>query len=210
MASNYDNAAWFYDSLAKLVYGKALIKAQVYLLQFIRPNANILIVGGGTGWILEELTRIYPSGMQITYAEVSAKMTALSRKRNIGNNKVTFINDAMENIDLSADFNVVITPFLFDNFTEETLQTVFYRINSLLKKDGIWLNTDFQLTGKWWQSLLLNSMILFFRLSCNIEASRLPDIERQFEQSGYRVISSKTFFGDFIISKAYSNGVLES
>ncbi len=55
MAANYNNSAWFYDSLAGLVYGKALVKAQVYLLQYIPADSNILIVGGGTGWILMNL-----------------------------------------------------------------------------------------------------------------------------------------------------------
>ena len=58
-------------------------------------------------------------------------------------------------------FDVVITPFLFDNFTEQTTQKVFSHINQLLKRNGTWLNVDFQLTGKWWQNILLKSMFLF-------------------------------------------------
>jgi len=203
MASNYDNAAWFYDGLSRLVYGKALIKAQVYLLQYIQPNDNILIVGGGTGWILEEIAHIYPEGLTITYAEVSAKMTALSKKRNCGSNHVTFINNAIENVALSANFDVVITPFLFDNFTEQTLQKVFSHLNVLLKPTGLWLNTDFQLTGKWWQRLYLKSMLLFFRILCAIESKNIIPIDTYFVKAGYNAISSKTFFSEFIISKAY-------
>jgi len=203
MAANYNNSAWFYDRLSRVVYGRALVNAQVYLLQYIEPNSNILIVGGGTGWILEELSRVYPSGLNITYIEVSAKMTALSKKRNVGGNRVTFINDAIENIVLPADFDVVITPFLFDNFAEQTMQKVFNHINGLLKPTGLWLNTDFQLTGKWWQNGLLKSMFLFFKAWCGIEASKLPGIEKQFEENGYKTIAQKTFFGDFVISKVY-------
>jgi len=203
VASNYDNAAWFYDSLARLIYGKALIKAQVYLLQYIQPNTNILIVGGGTGWILEELTKIHPSGLTIVYVEISAKMTALSQKRNTGDNQVTFVNDAIENVNLSANFDAVITPFLFDNFTEQTLQKVFNHINTQLKPNGIWLNSDFQLTGKWWQKALLRSMILFFRALCRIESNHIHAIEPYFIQNGYSVITAKTFFGEFIVSKVY-------
>jgi ubiquinone/menaquinone biosynthesis C-methylase UbiE len=203
VASNYDNAAWFYDSLARLIYGKALINAQVYLLQYIQPNTNILIVGGGTGWILEELTKIHPSGLTMTYIEISAKMTALSQKRNTGDNQITFVNDAIENINLPADFDVVITPFLFDNFTEQTLQKVFSHINTLLKPNAIWLNTDFQLTGKWWQKGLLRSMILFFKVLCRIESDQIHAIEPYFIQNGYSVIGAKTFFGEFIVSKVY-------
>ena len=203
MSANYNNSAWFYDGLARLVYGRALINAQVYLLHQIPADSNVLIVGGGTGWILEELTRIHPKGLSITYVEVAPAMMALSKKRNTGDNKVTFINDAIENVALTADFDVVVTPFLFDNFVEENLHKVFNSINILLKKDGLWLNCDFQLTGKWWQWVMLKSMFIFFRLICNIEASKLPRIRECFERDGFTAIVQKNFFGDFIGAGVY-------
>src|ERR1700744_542206 len=97
MAANYDNSAWFYDRLSRLVYGKALIRSQIYLLKHIPKNSNILIAGGGTGWILEEIVKIHPSGLTITYVEVSANMMDLSKKRNVQSNKVTFIYEPVEN-----------------------------------------------------------------------------------------------------------------
>jgi len=203
MAANYDNSAWFYDRLSRLVYGKALVRSQVYLLKHIPANSNILIAGGGTGWILEEMRKVHPSGLSITYVEISANMMALSKKRNIGGNKVTFINEPVENIEAGTVYDLVFTPFLFDNFTQATLQQVFALIHSRLKPNGIWLNTDFRPTGKWWHTFLLKSMIIFFRLICGIEAKKLPDIERQFAQHQYQVIDQKSFFGEFILSTAY-------
>ena len=203
MAANFNNSAWFYDPLSRVVYGKALVNAQSWLLNSIPKKANILIVGGGTGWILEEITRIHPDDLTITYVEIAANMIALSEKRITGNNEVFFINNAIENVVLPADFDVVITPFLFDNFTEETLQRVFCHIHKLLKPGGLWLNVDFQLTGKWWQNILLKTMFIFFRLICGIEASKLPAIEQRFKEKGYKTIAQKTFFGDFILSTAY-------
>ncbi|MGZ3872508.1 MAG: class I SAM-dependent methyltransferase [Mucilaginibacter sp.] len=211
MPANYNNSAWFYDPLARVVYGRALVDAQVYLLQFVPANANVLIVGGGTGWILEELAKIQPSGLQITYVEVAADMMARSKKRQTGSNKVLFIHDAVENIKPGQKFDAVITPFLFDNFTRQTMQKVFNHIHLLLKPGGIWLNADFQLTGKWWQPLLLKSMFVFFKLLCKIEASRLPDIKAQFETDGYQPVEQKTFFGEFIVAEVYryyANGIL--
>jgi len=203
MAANYNNSAWFYDGLSRLVYGRALVNAQVYLLQQVPANTNVLIIGGGTGWILEELTKIHPAGLQITYVEIAPNMIALSEKRNTGTNQVTFINDAIENVALSAGFDIVITPFLLDNFTESTLNKVFAHISSLLKKDGLWLNASFQLTGKWWQQVLLKTMFIFFRITCGIEASKLPGIATCFEMNGYKLITEQPFFGDFIGSKVY-------
>jgi ubiquinone/menaquinone biosynthesis C-methylase UbiE len=203
MASNYNNTAWFYDRLSRIVYGRALVDAQVYLLQYVPANAAVLIAGGGTGWILEELAKIHSSGLQITYVEVAADMMARSEKRRTGGNKVTFINDAVENVNPATKFDVVLTPFLFDNFTEQTTQSVFNHLHQLLKPGGIWLVADFQLTGKWWQNVLLRSMLLFFKVICNIESSQLPDVKAQFIREGYKVVAEKTFFGEFVGTWVY-------
>jgi len=203
MAANYNNSAWFYDGLSRLVYGHALIDAQVYLLQFVPANSSVLIVGGGTGWILEELTKINPSGLRITYIEIAADMMARSRQRHTGLNEVYFINDAIENSSLNAKFDVVITPFLFDNFTAATTQKVFNHIHQVLKPGAIWLNADFQLTGKWWQNVLLKSMFLFFRVLCDVEASELPDVEGQFRLFEYNAVDERSFYGDFIMARVY-------
>jgi ubiquinone/menaquinone biosynthesis C-methylase UbiE len=208
MASNYDNSASFYDSLARAVYGKSLLNAQIFLLQFVPPGSSILIVGGGTGWILEELARSHPAGLRITYVEISAKMMALSQKRDTGKNEVLYLNSAVEDAELSGNFDVVITPFLFDNFTEATLQKVFTCLHQQLKPNGLWLNADFQLTGKWWQNVMLKTMFVFFKLLCGIEASVLPAIEEQFTQQNYTVIEQKTFFGDFVVSKVYRKTIV--
>jgi len=205
MSANYNNSAWFYDRLSKLIYGKALIRAQVFLLDGIPANSSVLIVGGGTGWILEEIAKVHRSGLKITYVEVAANMIALSLKRNPGNNEVAFINEAVENVNLTSDYDVVITPFLFDNFTEENLQKIFTHIHHSLKPGGLWLNTDFHMTGKWWQKVLLKSMLSFFRIICRIEASKLPDIEKCFSGYGYQIIRQKTFYGQFILSTVYKN-----
>ena len=203
MASNYDNSAWFYDSLSRLVFGWALINAQVYLLKYIPPNTHILIAGGGTGWILEEITRIHPAGLHITYVEISAKMLARSKKRNYAENSVNFINQPVERIDTNHQFDIILTAFLFDNFSAKTTQKVFGHLTPLLKKEGLWLNTDFQLTGKWWQNVLTRSMLLFFKVLCKIESRVLPDIEKSFEINGYKATHHKTFFNGFISSNVY-------
>jgi ubiquinone/menaquinone biosynthesis C-methylase UbiE len=203
MAANYDNSAWFYDRLSRVVYGRALIRSQIYLLGHIPEGSKVLIVGGGTGWILEEIARLQQSGLKITYVEISAKMMALSRRRNAGDNDVIYVNDAVENAQLKDEYDVVITPFLFDNFTEETLQKVFAHIHAALKPGASWLNADFYISGKWWQRILLPAMLLFFRIICGIEAKKLPDIDGVFERYQYKILQQRSFFGDFIVARVY-------
>jgi ubiquinone/menaquinone biosynthesis C-methylase UbiE len=203
MAANYNNSAWFYDTLARIVYGKALVNAQVYLLKHIPANSKVLIAGGGTGWILEELTRIHPSGLQITYVEIAPNMMAQSQKRNSGNNRVIFINEAIEKITLPAGFDAALTPFLLDNFTQENFNIIFKSINVLLKPNALWLNASFQLTGKWWQQVMLKTMFVFFKVICGIEASKLPKITDVFQENNYKLIDQESFFGEFIGASVY-------
>lgn len=203
MPANFNNSAWFYDRLSRVVYGRALINAQRFLLQYIPANANVLIVGGGTGWILEEIAKIHPSGLAITYVEIAEKMMLLSKKQYAGDNQVVFINEAVENADLKTSFDIVITPFLLDNFTEAGLQKIFNSMHRLLRPGGRWLNSSFQLTGKWWQAVLLKSMFLFFRIVCGVEASKLPGIESQFNRRAYRLLKQQTFFNEFVLSTVY-------
>jgi ubiquinone/menaquinone biosynthesis C-methylase UbiE len=202
MPGNYNNSALFYDSLSRLVYGDTLVKAQIHFLTHIPTYAKVLIIGGGTGRILEEITKLHPSGLNITYVEISERMVALSRKREIGDNTIVFINQAVENVSL-PQHDVVITPFLFDNYKETNLHATFKYIDSMLKSGGLWLNTDFQLTGKWWQYVLLKSMLLFFKVLCGVESWRLPDVAKQFSDSGYHLKQKETFFKEFVVSTIY-------
>lgn len=82
MNNNYDKLANHYDTLSRLVFFKSQVNSQINQLQYIQENSHVLIVGGGTGWILEELAKVYTNGLKIVYVEISAKMIALSQKRN--------------------------------------------------------------------------------------------------------------------------------
>jgi ubiquinone/menaquinone biosynthesis C-methylase UbiE len=55
---NFDFIAPYYDFLSKLIFGKRLRIAQTSLLSKIPRHQRILLVGGGTGWILPELLQI--------------------------------------------------------------------------------------------------------------------------------------------------------
>jgi ubiquinone/menaquinone biosynthesis C-methylase UbiE len=203
LPSNYDNAAWFYDRLSRAIYGNTLIKAQTHFLHLIPANAKVLIVGGGTGWILEEIAKTHPSGLRITYVELSEKMMALAKQRNAGGNDVIYINAPVEQADLQPDFDIVITPFLLDSLSPASFDVVFNQLHNLLKPSGLWLNTDFQLTGKWWQPVLLKSMYLFFRLIGCVENVDLPLIKQKFLGYGYQAAEEQFFYGQFIASTVY-------
>ena len=203
MKYNYDTVAAWYDRLQRLVFGDALVNAQLYLLQAIPQGAHILIAGGGTGAILEEITRLHPGGLTITFADTSEKMTALARNRNTGDNKVTFFAAPVETVLVNEQYDVVLTPFLFDNFTDEVMKHTFSMMDQHLTKGGIWLYCDFVNSKLMWQRLLLKSMYLFFRLMSGVKASHLPDAEGCFKQHNYTVTARQYFYKGFVTAVVF-------
>ncbi len=205
MNRSYNLIAPIYDTIAALIFGTALRKAQIHFLPFLSSNANILIAGGGTGWILEEIVAIHPQGLCIDYVDVSAKMIAIAKQRNIGNNKVNFIHQSIFSFTGNQLYDVIITPFFFDNFKEETVQQAFVILHQQLKGNGLWLYTDFRINhaSPLWQKALLFLMYKFFRIAANIEAERLPNVASCFSQHPYQRVEAQTFFHHFISTTLY-------
>ena len=205
MATNYDKIAKVYDMLSRTVFGKSIVKAQTGLLTYIPAHSHVLLVGGGTGWILEEITKLHPTGLTIDYVESSAQMIALSEKKNCGDNIVNFINLPIENYNHTGQYEVILTPFLFDNFKPDKTRAIFNGLNAMLKNKGLWLYADFvynENDGAVWQKVLLKVMYTFFRVTCNIETDTIENMEPHFIPE-YKKIFQNEFYGGFIKSVAY-------
>ena len=205
MSPDFNNVARPYDFISRLVFGNALVDAQVSLLGHIPEKSSILIVGGGTGWILEEISKRHPEGLQIVYVEVSGKMIELSGKRDTRQNNVSFIHKPVEEYESDKLFDVIITPFFFDLFLKSDVTTLFSHIDKSLKTGGSWLYTDFvppKYQTKLWQKVLLKSMYLFFGLLSKVEARSLVDMDNYFEIN-YLLVSENWFYGKFIRSNIY-------
>ena len=209
MKRSYDLIVPFYDKLVKLIYGNALRNAQTLYLPLIPASSSILIAGGGTGWILEEITKIHQQGLRIDYIDISAKMIDEASKKFVGKNQVRFISQSVLTWQTDMVYDVIITPFFFDNFSEENVRKAFNLLHAPLKENGLWFYTDFQVShnSAYWQKALLFTMYTFFRLAANIEATKLPDVNSQFSLYKYEPIKTTTFFHHFIITTVYKKPV---
>lgn len=206
MLNNYDRIAANYDRLSRLIFGKSIVRAQQALLPFITSHARVLIVGGGTGWILEEIARLYPSGLAIDYVEISSNMLDLARKRDFKGNRITFVHTGIEDYAAPVKYDVIMTPFLFDNFSRERAHEVFEKLDKILKSGALWLFTDFHIDknlNRIWQKALLQSMYIFFKKISHVEADQLPDMPRHFANNDYYLAFETFYFGRFIRSAAY-------
>lgn len=203
--SGFDRAAWFYDALAQLVFGSAIGRSQSYFLNEIPAGARVLLIGGGSGKLLQALLR-HTACSHILYLEASPKMLAQARQRvepelRQQATQVEFRLGTEAALHPSEQFNVIITPFLLDLFRPSRVAGMVQQLRKSLQPEGCWLHTDFSYTSThtvFWQKLLMRLMYRFFRLLCRIEASSLPDFDEIFRKAGLEKQQQKTFFRGMI------------
>ena len=200
--NGFDRLAPMYDCLVRIVFGQSMVEAQTAFLHVVEQGSQVLILGGGTGWILVELLNRQPE-CEVWYVESSSRMIDIARKKcNHHHHRVYFILGTEQSVP-SRQFDVVIMNFFLDLFTEEHIIHLLENVKRHTVLSGVWLITDFEHQGKWWQSQLLKAMILFFRVVCTIEARVLPDIKTILASTGVRQRRGSSFFHGFITSGVY-------
>ncbi len=204
MNKGYDNASLFYDRLSAIIFGKQLLEAQVHYLHLIPANAKVLIVGGGSGWILHAIDKVHTCDLLITYVDASPKMTAIARNSYDGNNLVDFIPEDILEVEIAGKYDVIITPFFFDNFKEKEAAEILERLNTMLSNEGLWLYTDFRDNKVIVHRLLLRCMYLFFAVLCGVKANKLPDMHHLFLKYGYSMKDERLLINGFVESRVWT------
>jgi ubiquinone/menaquinone biosynthesis C-methylase UbiE len=197
MATNFNFVAPIYDCLVRLVFGKKLWEAQRAHLSIIKPNDHVLIIGGGTGRILDWLHK----DCHITYVEPSSQMMKRAKKRR----QATFIQTDFASFSSKERFDVIVCPFVLDVFPSEQLGPVIKKIKDLLKPDGHLVVTDFKETDVWHHRLLLRLMFVFFSITTNLKTQKLAPIQTQVLNASFDRIKSASFKNGLIFSDLYKN-----
>ena len=206
----FDLIASTYDRLARLVYGQAIVKAQRAFLGEIPVGSRVLVIGGGTGWVLGEImAHAHPA--HICYVDASAKMIELAQTFSLqhippNTTGIDFLHGTEQSLGEFPPFDVIITFFFLDMFESKRLGEVMVGLKEKLKVEGKWLFADFQVPRNAFRpiaSAMIWGMYRFFRLIANIEAKRLPDFEGGFKRIGLVKQAEKHFFQGMITTKIY-------
>jgi 2-polyprenyl-3-methyl-5-hydroxy-6-metoxy-1,4-benzoquinol methylase len=201
LKSNYKYIAWIYDWLAKLVFGNKLELAKKALLAEIPNGAKILIVGGGTGSIIEYLAAL-DKELKLDFVEQSKYMIDYAQKRNTNSLSIKFYNQSILDSKLDG-YDVVITNFFFDQFKEEEALNMLQHIKSRLNPNGVIFFSDFINSSHPWDKFVTWFMFAFFKLTTAISAKTLPPFNLIFAKLGLSEKSSKKI-GRNIITTIYS------
>lgn len=196
----FDRIAPVYDRIAHLVFGQAIKEAQRVHLGELRGASRILIIGGGTGWILRDVLPVNPAA-QIVYLEASRRMIDLSsavvpmRDRA----RVSFIHGTEELLEREKPFDAIIANFYLDLFAPEALRRVVDRLGQSMVTGGKLVCTDF-VSETWWQRALLRIMYGFFRIAAGLQTKQLGTWQAALVAGNFGEVSSRTFWRGFIRS----------
>ncbi|MFB9865036.1 class I SAM-dependent methyltransferase [Rufibacter immobilis] len=204
-APDFDFIAPVYDALAQLVFGKAQQKAQAQFLELIPPGARVLVLGGGSGWLLARLLQ-KSNPAYVLYLEASSQMLRKARTRyqnfSSAGAEMEFRLGTQDQLLPNEKFHVVLTPFVLDLFTAPQALHMMQRLTQALLPGGLWLHTDFYLAPEKrrqiWQKPLLWAMYRFFRQVSGISGTGLPPFEALFSQVGFVTKQEAFFFHRFI------------
>ena len=196
--NRFDRIANFYDPLKQFVFGRAIHDSEICFLDSIKPEARVLILGGGSGKMLRVLLE-NNAACTVWYIEASARMLELARRTTANHtSRVLFIHGTENSLRSDIQFDVIITNFFLDLFPERKILEITGIINRHLGNNGHWIITDFVNGGKWWQRVLLSAMYGFFKIACAIDTHRLPFWQRVVNDYGFREKQSRMFYAGFI------------
>lgn len=193
-----------YGWLTLIIFGKTLERSQTFFLDFVKPDDHVLILGGGSGELLESLLQKHPK-VSIDYIDLSSRMIDLAKKKTGNPSNVNFIIGT-ENTISGHTYSVVITNFYLDLFTDKTLAQVIAQIKPRVATPVTWLVTEFVSTTGW-HKIFLAIMYAFFRVVTGMEATTLPDWQSALKKAGLQQITSRNFYRGFIKSSVYKSVV---
>jgi tRNA (cmo5U34)-methyltransferase len=208
-AHSFSLVAPFYDQLSRLVFGTSISRSQQVHLNLIPTGARVLMIGGGTGKLLPALMA-QTSCREVVFLEASNKMLAKARELVAGQGyagRITFRLGTEEDIGPEDKFDVILTHFFLDLFSPAALNKITSRLHQALLPGGWWLVSDFVWPGgllrRALAAALFNSMYLFFRLTCGISATTLPNWEDRLAHFHLKPTKSAYFYHGLIKAAAY-------
>ena len=193
-SDDYRWLAWMYDSLADLVFGGEILRAQRALLTSnvacLSQSKCILWIGGGTGRVLNELLSLAPHA-HVIYVEPSAQMLA----RAINNvdprstHRVRWVHrdhrwlwEPRAEADLER-IDVMITAFFLDVLPEEECRALALHASPRVRS---WLFADFIPQRRRWAQALIAFMYLCFTIVTRIKQRKMLDLLGVLRREGWR------------------------
>ncbi|MFI5150360.1 MAG: class I SAM-dependent methyltransferase [Bacteroidia bacterium] len=207
----FNRLAPYYDTCVHLLFGQALEKAQLHFLNKDILYNKILILGGGTGFLLPVLLRKNP-GAQICYLDISSAMISKARARvekefPQGSGQIDFICGSYSDLHSGFRAELIITPFVLDCFPKDELEIVIQTLSLNLIPGGKWLFVDFvkpvSILPRIFSFLLIRPLYAVFNLISGLGLKKLPDYAVIFNTYGFKLRAEAAYCASLVKARMY-------
>jgi SAM-dependent methyltransferase len=188
---NFNPIARPYRWLEYLILGRSLERCRTHYLPQLLDCRRALVLGDGDGRFLAQLLMQNPR-LRADAVDTSATMLQLLRQRceaaapNAAARLHTHNANALT-FPLEDSYDLIITHFFLDCFTQPELESLITRITPKLTPGALWLISDFRIpTGamRLPAKLLVRSLYLAFRLLTGLHTTHLPDYTTPLTEAG--------------------------
>ena len=206
---NCDRIARWYRFLEHLVFGRALERRRFEYLDQVAGLRRVLMLGDGDGRFTAEFVKRNPSA-EVDSVELSPGMLALARKRvehELSAARVRFFPADARTIELPGQYDLIVTHFFLDCFTESELQGLVARISKLCSPGGRWLISEFSLPSTGLRRVaagaLIQVMYRLFRMATGLKVNRLPQYAPVLAAHGFRMTQLRSAAGGLLVSELW-------
>lgn len=182
-APNYNLIARYYDRLSRVVFGKRMELAKQAHLRLVKGKQKILIVGGGTGKLIEYIASI-EGKVELDFVDASSKMLNRAKLREGRSGPINYYLSPI--LDYKGNgYDIITLNFFLDQFTDNEAETVLKHLKSKLVPGGLILFSDLKRTQDIRDRLLDKIMFFLFRLLTGAKTRDYPQYDSIFKPLGF-------------------------
>ena len=198
--ADFDRVAPFYNFLSLIFFANVIRRSQKDLIKKLSKPDSILIVGGGTGKFLKDISQSFPDA-KIDYVDSSLKMIQKSQKEVSSN--ITFHHRNI--FDFKPDkYDLICTMCFLDCLNDKELDELFELLTPSLNDNAQWLFNDFHIHNKSAaHHLSIKALYRFFKTTAKLENDSLPDFESKFKKFNFEQKHSKFRLCKLLVSRIY-------
>lgn len=213
---SFDGLARHYRWMEAILAGDVLQRCRTAFVDQAIGAESPLLLGEGNGRFLGPFLQMNLSA-RVVCIEQSAQMIEQAReslgRRRIDPNRVEFIRcDVLDWAPPKETFDLIVSHFFLDCFTEPQLQKLLPRLAASGQSDCLWLLADFQIPGQGIRRLRAQAvhklMYTFFRLTTKLPATHLIDPDPLLREAGFELVHRKTAQWELLRSDCWKRPAL--
>ncbi len=210
---NFDAIARPYRWLEYLSFGLFLERCRFHYLGELSDCRHALILGDGDGRFTARLLAANPH-IQVDAIDSSAAMLRLLTQRvaRLGPSASDRLRIQQTNaLDFAPEgpYDLVVTHFFLDCFSEKDVDTLISRITPHLTPDASWMVSEFAIPNRpivrYLSRAIVAALYRIFGLVTGLNIRTLPDYATLLSRAGFELRQSKAHLGGLLCSEVWSH-----